>query len=82
MTRISAVMARPTMTRMIARDTNGSSATSFSAMIMISADKMKSVVMALRTMASSGTGLTAAAGTASACFEWPEMTSQTFSAPS
>ena len=65
---------------MIARDTNGSSSTSLSAMTMISADRMKSVRMALLTIVFSWSSSTAAAGVS--CSSWPAIFSQIFSAPS
>ena len=53
-------MARATTTRITARDTNGSSATSLSAITMISADRMKSVRTAPRTIVVLALGLACA----------------------
>ena len=56
-----------TSTRMIARDTNGSSSTSLSAMTMISADRMKSVRTAPVTTVSSSIILGSSVAPCSAC---------------
>ena len=72
-------MPRATTTRMTARPRNAWSATSLSAMTMISADRMKSVRTAPETTVSSSTGPASAPLGA----WWPPPTfSQTFSAPS
>ena len=65
---------------MTALETNGSSATSLSEMTMISAERMKSVRIAPRTMVFSWSASTAAAGTS--CSSWPATFSQIFSTPS
>ncbi len=76
----STVMPIATITRMIRRDTNGSSTTSFSEMTMISADRMKSVRTAPDTMVfSSGIASSPAAESS----WWPPLIlCHTFSAPS
>ena len=73
-------MRMATTTRMTARDTNGSSDTSFSAMTMISAERMKSVRIAPVTIAFSCSGPSSTTG--SAWPSWPRIFSQIFSAPS
>ncbi len=73
-------MPMATITRMTARETNGSSATSLSAMTMISADRMKSVLMAPLVTVFSWSGSPAA--TSSTACSWPATFSQIFSAPS
>ena len=55
------------MTRMIARWTRDSSSTSFSAITMISADRMKSVRMAPETVLASTSGPSITAGSSSSC---------------
>ena len=62
-------MPMATTTRMSARDTNGSSATSLSAMTMISAERMKSVRIAPLVIVFSCSASPAATG--SSCSSWP-----------
>ena len=70
-----------TSTRMTARDTNGSSDTSLSAMTMISADRMKSVRMAPVVTVFSRSAGSSTTSSSSAC-SCPPNFSQIFSAPS
>ncbi len=65
---------------MIAREMNGSSATSLREMTMISAERMKSVRIAPVTIVFSCSGPSSATG--SAWPSWPRIFSQIFSAPS
>ena len=73
------MIATATTSRITARGSSDSSATSLRAITMISAERMKSVRIALETMLSSASGPTSAA---SSCSSWPLSRSQTFSAPS
>ena len=69
-----------TTTRITVRERNGSSATSLSAMTMISADRMKSVRMAPLVTRFSWSG--SPSSTSSSACSWPPTFSQIFSAPS
>ena len=64
------VIATATTSRMIARDTNGSSATSLRAITMISADRMKSVRIAPATIGPSCSGPNCSCGVSSGPW-WP-----------
>ena len=76
----AAVMTNATTTRMMNRGQNDWSATSFSAMTMISAERMKSVRMAPAVICFSASSPTVAVGAAWA--SCPGNQPQTFSAPS
>jgi hypothetical protein len=78
----STVIATATTAKMTARETNGSSATSFRAMTMISADRMKSVRMAPLTISSSWLSPSIPTGLSCSPSCPPPIFSQTFSAPS
>ena len=76
------VMASATMIRMMVRDSKPSLATSFKAMTMISADRMKSVRMAPAVICFSRSSPWANDGSAACSGSCPLTFSHSFSAPS